>query len=325
MPEQVRSRVRMNPVLPWVLVVPFALWVLARLIGLDGFTPGAQLIAFTPYAAAAALIPVALALVTREWWAAGVAALACLTLAACVLPRAIGSPSTMDGVSLTVMSVNMLEGGADTGAIVDLVRTQQVDVLAMQEYTPSALRRLAAAGLGQILPYAQTEPVQDTRGSALYSRYPLTDTGSTLNIGGFYQAHGTVQVPGAQPVAVESVHPLAPAEPDMVALWQQDLRDEKPAPTAGTPQILAGDFNSTLDHSELRHLIGTGYHDAAATVGKGLTPTWPYHGPRAAITPKVAIDHVLVDSRIGVKDFNAFTIPDSDHRAIVTRLTLPAA
>jgi endonuclease/exonuclease/phosphatase family metal-dependent hydrolase len=324
MSEQTYVRVLVSPLLAWVVVAPFVLWALARVIGLDGDTPGAQLMAFTPYVAAASIIPLAMALLTRQWWVAGVAALACLTLAACVLPRAFGSASTMEGVPLTVMSVNMLEGGADAKAIVEVVREQKVDVLTLQEFTPSAQRRLAAAGLTQLLPYDANHPVDVTRGSGLYSRYLLTGTGFVLNAGGFYQAHGVVQAPGAQPVAVESVHPLAPAVPATVALWRQDLRDQKPAPTAGTPQILAGDFNSTLDYSELRGLLATGYHDAAATVGKGFTPTWPYYGQRSVVTPKVTLDHVLVDTRIGVSDFNAFTIPESDHRAIVSRLILPA-
>lgn len=307
------------------MLAPLLLWAVGRVLGVDRFSPAAQLMAFTPYVAAASLIPLVLAVAIRQWWMAGVAALACLALAACVLPRAFGSPSTMDGVGLVVMSVNMREGGADTDAIVALVRDQGVDVLAVQEFTPAARDRLAASGLTPLLPYHENHPISDTRGSGLYSRYPLTDAGSTMNAGGFYQAHAMVAVPGAPAVRVESVHPLAPAVPEFIPLWIEDLRNEPPATSAGTPRILAGDFNSTVDHSELRRLLATGYQDAAVTVGKGLTPTWPYYGPRSAITPKVTLDHVLADPRVGVRDFAAHTIPFTDHRAIVARLTLPAS
>ena len=321
--EQVRQGVRISQVVTWVVVAPFVIWTLARLIGLDSSTPAAQLMAFTPYVAIGALIPLTLALLARHWWVAGVAGAACLALALCVLPRAFGSPSTMDGVPVTVMSMNMYEGRADAEAIVKVVREQHVDVLTLQEFTSDAQRRLADAGLDQILPYQENRAVGVTTGSGLYSRFPLSDTGFAVNPGGFYQVHGVVEVPGAQPVAVESVHPLAPAEPQSVSLWKQDLREQKPASSTGTPQILSGDFNSTLDHSELRRIIATGYHDAAASVGKGLTPTWPYAGDRSLVTPKVTLDHVLVDSRIGVRAFNAYTIPKTDHRAVVTQLTLP--
>ena len=91
----------------------------------------------------------------------------------------------------------------------------------------------------------------------------------------------------------------------------------------GPIRILAGDFNATLDHAELRRLLGTGYVDAAARVGAGLTPTWPYFGRRSTVTPKVTLDHVLADGRIGVRDFTVYPIPSTDHRAIVAELTLP--
>src|SRR5258705_13128082 len=110
MSEQTHVRALVSPVLAWAVVAAFVLWALARVIGLDGGTPGAQLMAFTPYVAAASIIPLAMALLTRQWWVAGVAALACLTLAGCVLPRAFGSASTMDGAHGTVMSVNRFQG-----------------------------------------------------------------------------------------------------------------------------------------------------------------------------------------------------------------------
>ena len=93
----------------------------------------------------------------------------------------------------------------------------------------------------------------------------------------------------------------------------------------GPLRVLVGDFNATLDHVELRRLLATGYRDAASVVGKGLTPTWPYFGPRWAITPKVTIDHVLADRRIGVRSFEAFTIPGTDHRVILAELVIPLA
>ncbi len=86
-------------------------------------------------------------------------------------------------------------------------------------------------------------------------------------------------------------------------------------------RVLAGDFNSTLDHSALRQLIGRGYRDAAATVGKGLIGTWgPYHGSQI---PPVAIDHVLVDRSIGVRGVSVHRIPGSDHRAVFAELIPP--
>src|SRR5690242_1925190 len=102
-----------------VLVTPGLIWAVVRLFGLErGWF--VQLMAFTPYAAAAAWVPVGIALVARRWLIAAIGAVAALALAACVAPRAIPDrdrgPSS--GYRLTVMTINMYEGQADPGAIV---------------------------------------------------------------------------------------------------------------------------------------------------------------------------------------------------------------
>jgi endonuclease/exonuclease/phosphatase (EEP) superfamily protein YafD len=96
-----------------------------------------------------------------------------------------------------------------------------------------------------------------------------------------------------------------------------------PAPTSNGPEeILAGDFNATLDQSDFRDLLDRGYFDAAERMGDGLTPTWPAIRARARYLP-VTIDHVLYDrDRVGVHDFQVLTLPDSDHRTIYAELVL---
>jgi endonuclease/exonuclease/phosphatase family metal-dependent hydrolase len=308
----------------WLLAAPALIWALVRLTGLERGSPAVQIVAFTPYAALASLVPLAIALVARRWWVAAVAGVASVTLLACVVPRMVGGPTSSTGVELRVMTTNMRVGGADAAAIVDLVRRHRVDVLAIQEITPGAQARLVVAGLETLLPHSQRSAADGVVGSALFSRHPLTDATTRTNPGGFGQVEATAWVPGARPVPVESVHPVPPSEPDRVGVWTAGLRAQTPATPDGAPRVLAGDFNATLDHAELRRLIDTGYRDAASAVGVGLTPTWPYAGRLDGIAPPVAIDHILVDRRIGVRDFHAFTVADTDHRAIVATLVLPA-
>src|SRR5690606_32375896 len=133
--------------------------------------------------------------------------------------------------------------------------------------------------------------------------------------GGSTQVSAVVHTPNGM-VVVESVHPVPPAEPSLVPYWEAGLRQQPPASAPGPPRVLAGDFNATLDHAELRRLLRTGYRDAATQVGAGLIPTWPYHGLRAILTPKVTLDHIFADEGIGVRDFTAHTVPGTDHRAV---------
>jgi endonuclease/exonuclease/phosphatase family metal-dependent hydrolase len=310
-------------VLLWLLVLPALGWAIVRLGGWER-GPLVQLFAFTPYVAAWSWLPVVLALATRRWSVGALALVVAVTLTALVAPRALaGGRGPATGVTLHVMTSNMLYGQADPDTIVDLVREYRVDVLAVQEFTADGRDALAKAGLGDLLPHNSLADEPGASGSGLYSRFPLADKGDRRNGGGFRQAYGTIRPPGAGPVVVESVHPLAPWAVRVNEDWRSDLAAEPKADPDGTPRILLGDFNATLDHGPLRDLIATGYRDAADAAGKGLVATWPYQDARPI--PKVTIDHVLVDRRIGVREVSVHRIPRSDHRAIVAELTVPAA
>jgi hypothetical protein len=137
---------------------------------------------------------------------------------------------------------------------VALVRDHQVDLLAVQEYTPAARTGLAAAGLDTLLTYHEAYPLGGVGGSALYARFPLSD-------GGFRGTRFSFNAGN-------------------LGCWWAGLASEPAATPNGALRILIGDFNATLDHVALRRLLATGYRDAASVVGTGLTPTWPYDGNR---------------------------------------------
>ena len=306
----------------WALLTPGAVWAVIRGFGWER-GPLVQAIAFTPYTAIWSLLPAVLALALRRWTAAGVAGLVAAALLAAVVPRAVPATGPVPGGPwLRVLTANLLAGAGDPAALVELVRRERVDVLALQEYPPSAEAALAGLGLRDLLPHRVTNPVPGTAGSALYARHPLRDAGVRHNSGGFTQAYGTLDVPGARPVLVESVHPAAPYALHMLDEWRVDLAAQPPATPDGPLRVLAGDFNSTLDHVALRRLLATGYTDAAAEVGAGLIGTWgPYDGDWI---PPVTLDHVLADRRMGVLSATVHRLPGSDHRPVLAQLELPA-
>lgn len=326
-PPEARSRPgrRGVTVLVWLLVLPGALWAVIRLGGWER-GPLVQVFAFTPYAAAGAWLPAVLALATRRRLGAAVGVVAACLLAVAVLPRALadGDRGPATGVPLRVLTANVLAGEADPATLVRLVRDHDVAVLALQEFTPALQTRLSALGMDALLPYTSPAPANDTTGSALYSRHPITDAGFRRNGGGFLQAYGTIQPPGAGPLLVESAHPVAPYNVPVLGDWRSDLAGQPRPDPAGPPRIVAGDFNATLDHRALRDLLARGYRDAAAVDGAGLAGTWGAYGPGPSLPP-VTIDHVLVDRRIGVRDVQVHGVPGSDHRAVFASLTVPAA
>ena len=125
---------------------------------------------------------------------------------------------------------------------------------------------------------------------------------------------------GAAPFEVLAIHVPAPTSPGDTADWRRDLR-KLPSSGEGGLRILAGDFNATLDHAELRRLIGRGYRDAAEQAGVGLQMTWSTDA--SPLPAMVAIDHVLADRRIRVASARTVAIPGSDHRGVLTELVLP--
>ena len=321
-------RPRLVTVALWALIVAFASWALVRAIGFESAVPVVQLLAFTPYVALASLLLVIVATLSRRVWPALAAAVVMLVLVSGVAPRwfadADTGPGKAGGPALRVLSANLLVGGAQADTIVGLVRTHQVDLVAFQEFTPQAQAALERAGLTDMLPNRVAFPVDGVTGSALYSRYPLTDGAFHVHeASGFGQARATLTVPGASPIEVESAHPCPPSGLSRSQCWRADLADQPPATVDGPVRLLIGDFNATLDHAALRRLIATGYRDAADVVGAGYARTWPYD--EKWYIPAVAIDHVLADRRVGVTEVSVHPVPNSDHRAVFAALQLPPA
>jgi endonuclease/exonuclease/phosphatase family metal-dependent hydrolase len=307
----------------WVVAGLLASWTVVRLLGLEAGYPLVPLMAFTPYIAIVALIVAIVAGALRELLAGSVALIAFIVLAVIVLPRAFsnGVSAPPDGVPLKVMTANLELGEADPDGLVELVREEEPDVLAVQELTPDATEGLRGAGLLEELPERRL-PEPGASGNGLYSRHSLRGAGAeATSSAGFLVPRATIRVPGGGTVEVVSVH-AAPPRAGEVDEWESDLRSLPSATPGEMLRVLAGDFNATLDHAELRDVLDSGYEDAADADGAALTPTWPVG---RVIPPPLTVDHVLADERIAVEGVSVHDLPGSDHKAVSAELVLPAA
>ena len=307
------------------LLAPWLAWAVVRTFGLEGHL-GARVVpamTFTPYVAATSVVPLLAALVLRRWLVAVAALAVVVAFALAVLPRAFAGPrpNITGGVRVTVMTSNMFEGRGDARTIVDLVRRHRVDVLAVEELTPEAVRRLDAAGLRRLLPHRDVDARPGPSGTGLFSRPALRPRPPADALHQNAQPRGVVQLPGAPALDVQAVHPPPPLF-GWKAIWEGSLNAlPRPDRSAATLRIHIGDYTATLDHARLRALLGDGgYVDAADATGEGFRTTWPAgrHFP-----PEIAIDHVLVDPRIAPRDVIVTAVPGSDHRAVIADLELP--
>jgi endonuclease/exonuclease/phosphatase (EEP) superfamily protein YafD len=306
--------------LAWLLVLPCLGWALFQLAGLRFGRLGVVVSSATPYAAVGAAGAVLVAMAARARAAALVGLLAAVGLVAQVLPRALGADQPQAaGPTLRVLSINIMMGDADFGALLDLVRRLRPDVVSVQELDGWAEHGLELAGLEEILPYTHLRSRRAASGGGLYSRFPLTVLPEFGPSRGHVMPYARLVVPGGPPVDIACVHPVNPVKQG-TRLWRAGLAS-MPAPGGDSLRIMAGDFNATLDHPEFRAVLGKGYVDAAVATGTGLVPTWPANWSTPAM---ITIDHVLVDPRVQVLSVDAHTIPDTDHRAVFTELRLPA-
>ncbi len=306
----------------WALAAIWAIWALVRLTGIEAGYPLVPLIAYTPYMAVAAVIPIAIGLSLRRWAPAALSAVAGIYLVIAVLPRVLpdgAASQRLGGPTLSVVSANSHRGEARFLDLIRLVRAQHADILNVQELTPAGALGLRRLGLGATLPYAVLAIRTGASGGGIYSRYPLRPlppaAGTDVRM-----PRAIVKVPGYGRLRVVDVHPLPPDSSQGVDDWRSGLRSLPSAEHGGPPWLLAGDFNATLDQAELQRVLGHGFRDAADVRGAGLQMTWPSGG---TIPPPVAIDHVLADQRISIIDFGVDDLPGSDHRAIYAKLSLP--
>jgi endonuclease/exonuclease/phosphatase (EEP) superfamily protein YafD len=263
-------------------------------------------------------LPVVVALGLRRWGVAVVAAVAALALGLAMVPRAVAGPQpAAGGPRLVVMTANLWLGQADARALLRIAHEHDVDVLSVQELRPELLARIDAAGGRRQFPYRAVDPRTGAAGSGLLARRPLTPGAPDPAV----QAQPEAVLAGSPPVRIKAVHPAPPVSRGAAVRWRRLIAALPGSDSRGDVRILAGDFNATLDHPELRRLLARGYVDAADASGSGLTWTWPAR-PRSRALP-VTIDHVLVDRRVRVESVTVVPIPNSDHRALIAVLRLP--
>ena len=233
-------------------------------------------------------------------------------------PRANGSVAGAEA-DVVVLLLNTLMGASDAPEIVARAVAEDATMLALPECS-EPLARAVVAGLA-----AHGRDVQafGTRENA----WPTAET--WLLVDGRLGRYRQVDAPRVQLGAViaepvdhdgptlAAVHPPAPVPAVGLDRWRSDVKVAVDVARTRADAIVAGDFNTTLDHEPMVDLAP--YADAATLAGRGAEGTWPARLPALLATP---IDHVLIrPDRWTVLGTRTHRVGGSDHRAVVVRLT----
>ena len=305
--------------------------LLARLTGGRPPSPVPQLAALAPVAVVPATVAVIIAAATDGWLAVPLAVPAVILLIWQLPPhwrisyQAPAGPSRESGSALTtvrlrLLTVNAQGGAADPAALLRTVRTHNVDVLAVQELTPRMVRRLAAAGLAQLLPFSHLDPRPGAQGTGLWARWPLTPLPPVPGLA-FAAPRARIDPLGGRPVTLTAVHPHAPMR-GHADMWQRELAlIRQTLATTDGPQVVAGDFNASRDHRPFRDLLAAGFLDCADS---SRSRSWPgFTWPTARGIPVMRLDHVLVPRTATVRMTRAIPLPDTDHHGVLAAIEFP--
>ncbi|MEJ5921184.1 endonuclease/exonuclease/phosphatase family protein [Bifidobacterium thermophilum] len=290
------------------------------------------IVSLTSWFAVLAALALVLALVSNRWFVALVA-LACVAAqvwwqAPFFRPQAALSDAAVSAVGQAhaitgdhyarVMTLNVFKGQADPQAVVNLVRDERVEVLALQETTDAFVKQLEADGIGDYLPYSQVSSSDGVYGNGLWSAVALDDpVDDEVHSSASFMPAGTVDMGGVQ-VRFISVHTTSP-QPGYWSQWNRALNElSLMRQKTGTAYVMMGDFNATYDHAAFRNILGSRFSDATRQAGHGLVLTWPTN--RTGVPAFAGIDHILIDQGMVAGQVQARHVAGSDHAALLATL-----
>ena len=341
-PAQARSRVRSYlDGLLWTATLGVIAVMVLRMTpnGLDGKRYIPLIVAFVPWMAVLSAAILLISLMSRRRVLAVISVL-CLAMqlvwhAGFLYPRVSLSSAARTAVTAAttsvddryarLMTLNTRNGQADAAQIVQTVREQHVEVLALQELNSSMISRLNEAGIRELLPYsvvASTSSSDNGGVNGLWSAAPMSErTGDLIPIEASSIPAASIDFDGTV-IRFGSVHPFSP-RPSNQGLWDRGLGSISQLREDDHTFVLMGDFNATWDHASFRYLLGGRFVDAGENAGEWFHMTYPANKKLFEVIPipaAVEIDHIVHDRGVVVGDLDTVVISGTDHKALLGTL-----
>lgn len=258
--------------------------------------------------------------IRRRWrWSA--ASLLCVALNFAVilpfyLPRSgeHGEVATNEKLKLLLSNVNT--ANTNYAAVLELVRTENPDIVIVQEVDDRWLSNIA--GLRISHPYTDAATQRDNFGIAIFSRFPLKETRIVyLNGLSVPSIEAKADIAGRE-IYVLTMHPPPPVNDTAFSSRNEHFaRAASYIKQQSTPAILIGDHGETLRSPYFQKLMRDG-DLVDVRRGFGILPSWSTSN-RLMMIP---IDHCLTTPDIGVLGVRTGADVGSDHLPLIVELAV---
>lgn len=295
-----------------------ALYGVVVAIGNDWPWPVMTATALAGWALAACWPMLAVSVWFRRWRSAAINGLVGLMHLWIIAPIGPTVPPFERGVSLRVVTMNLLYQQQDHGPQIEELVALDADLVMLQEVTNRFEKISKQPPFSDVYPHCVVAARSDAFGNALCSKRPFKER-RLVSIVGVPASVGLIDVDGIEVLAA-SVHFYPPTTQDLYE-WQGSQASQFVDllfPDGFKHAIVGGDLNITPHNP--RHAMATQrLDDAHQRLSAGALWTWPN---RISILPPLTLDYVLVSKNIGVNAVQTGIGAGSDHKPVVADLRL---
>lgn len=295
--------------------VALAALALVRVLQLDTSRPGIMIVTFLPWFLLPIYLLFGIGIGARRWRLIALTGLLIFGhvnwVSADLASDSESSAAARSAPQLKVLTANTLARNEQLIELLDVVLSQDADIVALQEMGWRERSRLSNHRLVDNYPHRFADR---ELGIVLLSRLPI-ENASTWGRG-FPRITVSVEEVSVDVVAIHTATPLWNTE-----LWKADLAFlNESAKSHNGRLVLMGDFNSTMQHRQFRDLLSqANLTDSHLRRGSGWGATWPR---RFLLGPQLRLDHVLTSAGLEPLTHSRLSGPGSDHRPVFSTIAV---